>query len=106
MTHCMGKEVPMEEPKIQDWEIDDYTDDPDLPDIKDLRLVSKDFLPRPEELVFKKPIRKVTIALDQESIDFFKAEAQRLRVPYQRMIRMLVQEYVERAKHRQAPTPS
>jgi predicted DNA binding CopG/RHH family protein len=87
----------MNEPKIQDWEIDDYTDDPDLPDIKDLKPV-KDFLPRPEELVFKNPTRKVTIALDQASIDFFKAEATRLKVPYQRMIRVLLQEYVERMK--------
>jgi predicted DNA binding CopG/RHH family protein len=57
-----------------------------------------EFLPQPEELVFKKETRKVTIALDQESIDFFKAEAKRLDVPYQRMIRVLLQEYVARAK--------
>jgi predicted DNA binding CopG/RHH family protein len=95
----------LEEPNIQDWEVDEYTDDPDLPDIQDLKPV-KDFLPRPEELVFKKPMRKVTIALDQDSIDFFKDEAKRLNVPYQRMIRMLIQEYVERAKHQQGNIPS
>jgi predicted DNA binding CopG/RHH family protein len=60
--------------------------------------VSREFLPRPEDLVFKKPTRKVTIALDQESIDYFKAEAKRLNVPYQRMIRVLLQEYIARAK--------
>jgi predicted DNA binding CopG/RHH family protein len=103
----MGKEIHMKEPKIQDWEVDNYTDDPDLPDIKDLRPVSKDFLPRPEELVFKNPRRKVTITLDQKSIDFFKAEAERLHVPYQRMIRTLLQEYVERVQQegQRSPTP-
>jgi predicted DNA binding CopG/RHH family protein len=93
----------MKEPAIQAWEVDDYTDDPDLPDIEDLKPV-KDFLPRPGELVFKRPTRKVTIALDQASIDFFKAEAARLNVPYQRMIRVLLQEYVEQVKHQQGDT--
>jgi hypothetical protein len=65
------------------------------------------FLPRPEELVFKNPRRKVTITLDQKSIDFFKAEAERLHVPYQRMIRTLLQEYVERVQQegQRSPTP-
>jgi predicted DNA binding CopG/RHH family protein len=67
----------------------------------------RDFLPRPEELVFKNPRRKVTITLDQKSIDIFKAEAERLHVPYQRMIRTLLQEYVERVQQEEQhpPTP-
>lgn len=92
------------DPPRQPWEPVEYTDDPDLPDVEYLKPV-KDFLPRPEELVFKKPTRKVTIALDQESIDFFKAEAKRLNVPYQRMIRALLQEYIARAKQQQGNTP-
>jgi hypothetical protein len=35
----------MKAPKIQEWEIDEYTDDPDLPDVQDLKPM-KDFLPR------------------------------------------------------------
>ncbi len=89
----------MEEPKIQDWEVDDYTDDPDLPDIKDLRLMSIDFLPRPDQLVFKRENTiKISMVLDKDSVDFFKAEAARLRVPYQRMIRNLLHEYTQRMK--------
>jgi hypothetical protein len=36
---------------------------------------------------------KVTLSLTRRSIDFFKREAKRRRVPYQRMIRALVDEY-------------
>lgn len=89
---------PLDPPRAA-GETAEYEDNPfGLGDIDETRLkiVSKDFLPRPEELVFKNPRRKVTITLDQKSIDFFKAEAQRLHVPYQRMIRTLLQEYVER----------
>jgi hypothetical protein len=41
--------------------------------------------------------------LDQTSIDFFKAEAERLNVPYQRMIRNLLQQYVEQHKRNEQP---
>jgi predicted DNA binding CopG/RHH family protein len=97
------------DPPRQPWETAEYEDDPfGLEDIDEaaLQVVAKDFLPRPEELVFKKPTRKVTIALDQESIDFFKAEAKRLNLPYQRMIRVLLQEYIARAKQQQSNNPS
>ena len=56
----------------------------------------KDFLPPPKELVFKNPTVKVTITLQQESIDFFKREAKRLNTSYQRMIRNLLQEYTQK----------
>lgn len=65
-----------------------------------------DFLPPPEELIFKNPRRKVTITLDQTSIDFFKAEAERLQVPYQRMIRNLLQQYVEQQKRNEQAQPT
>ncbi len=77
----------------------EYTDNPDLPDPEFLVEVSKDFLPRPEELVFKgEETVKVSMVLDKASVEFFKEEARRLHVPYQRMIRNLLQEYTERMK--------
>jgi predicted DNA binding CopG/RHH family protein len=85
------------DPPREAWETAEYEDDPfELGDIDETRLkiVSKDFLPKPEELVFKQARRKVTITLDQNSIDFFKSEAARRNVPYQRMIRNLLTEYV------------
>ena len=39
---------------------------------------------------------KVTLSLSRRSIDFFKREAGKRRVPYQRMIRALVDAYAER----------
>jgi predicted DNA binding CopG/RHH family protein len=91
------------------WETADYEEDPfelgDLDETK-LKIVSKDFLPKPEELVFKQARRKVTITLDQTSIDFFKAEAERLNVPYQRMIRNLLQQYVVQQKRNGQTQPT
>lgn len=59
-----------------------------------------DFLPPPEELVFKKSTVKVTITLQKDSIDFFKKEAQRLNTSYQGMIRNLLREYAQRMKNK------
>jgi predicted DNA binding CopG/RHH family protein len=39
---------------------------------------------------------KVTLTLSRSSVEFFKREAKRNRVPYQRMIRALVDEYTQR----------
>ncbi len=60
-----------------------------------LRIV-KDFLPRPDDLVLREDNVKVTLSLSRRSLDFFKREAKRRRVPYQRMIRALVDTYAER----------
>ena len=55
----------------------------------------KDFLPPPSQLVPREEAIKVTLALSKESVVFFKHEAEKHRVPYQRMIRQLVDEYVQ-----------
>lgn len=56
----------------------------------------EDFLPPPEQLVLKDEQVKVTLALSRQSIEFFKAHATRAQVPYQRMIRNLLDAYVSR----------
>lgn len=58
--------------------------------------VVKDFLPPPEKLVLRQDNVKVTLSLSQRSVDFFKREAAKQRVPYQRMIRALVDAYAEK----------
>jgi predicted DNA binding CopG/RHH family protein len=60
-----------------------------------VRVVS-DFLPTPSDLVPREDNVKVTLSLSRRSLDFFKREAKRRRVPYQRMIRALVDTYAER----------
>ena len=49
-----------------------------------------DFLPPPEDLVFREEGVKVTIALSKRSVEFFKDEARRHNTQYQRMIRRLL----------------
>ncbi|MCC6167946.1 MAG: BrnA antitoxin family protein [Caldilineaceae bacterium] len=85
------------EPKKRAWETVSYTDDPELPDLEQLKAV-KDFLPRPEELVFRPKSVKVTITLSEESVAYFKEQGERLQTPYQRMIRNLIDEYVRRMR--------
>ena len=58
--------------------------------------VMKDFLPPPDKLVLRESNVKVTLSLSQRSVDFFKREAHKRHVPYQRMIRALVDAYAER----------
>ena len=58
--------------------------------------VVEDFLPPPGEFVPREDNVKVTLALSRRSFDFFRREAKKRRVPYQRMIRALVDTYAER----------
>jgi hypothetical protein len=67
-----------------------YTDEP-LGEVK----VIPDFLPSPDELVFREESVKVTISLSKKSIEFFKAEAAKHHTQYQRMIRRLLDTYVD-----------
>jgi hypothetical protein len=67
-----------------------YTDEP-----MQVGRILPDFLPPPDQLVFKDDAVKVTIALSSKSVVFFKREAARHGVQYQRMIRRLLDAYVE-----------
>jgi predicted DNA binding CopG/RHH family protein len=71
-----------------------YTDEP-MDDVK----VVTDFLPSPEELIFKEETVKVTISLSKSSVDFFKEVAHKNSTQYQKMIRRLLDEYVLRQKY-------
>jgi predicted DNA binding CopG/RHH family protein len=55
-----------------------------------------DFLPSPTELAQAEETVKITIGLSQRSIDFFKRQAAEHHIPYQRLIRRLLDEYVVR----------
>ncbi|MBI3358564.1 MAG: CopG family transcriptional regulator [Nitrospirae bacterium] len=65
-----------------------YTDEP----IGVLRVV-KDFLPPPDQLVFSEENVKVTISFKKTSIDFFKKQAKKQHISYQRMIRQVIDRY-------------
>lgn len=57
--------------------------------------VVRDFLPSPEKLAFREEDVKITIVLSKKSVDFFKTEAAKFDTQYQRMIRRLLDAYVE-----------
>jgi predicted DNA binding CopG/RHH family protein len=65
-----------------------YTDEP----MDELRVV-KDFLPSPDQLVLKEDNVKVTISLSKSSINFFKNEAKKHRISYQKVIRRVIDFY-------------
>ena len=67
-----------------------YSDEP----LGDLRVIP-DFLPSPEELAFREESVKVTITLSKKSVSFFKEEAGKNHTQYQRMIRQLLDAYVD-----------
>jgi len=62
----------------------------------------------PNEVDFSKSVpnpyadrvrRRVTINIDSENIDYFKAEAKRTGIPYQTIINMYLTECREQGKH-------
>ncbi|MGH8590854.1 MAG: CopG family transcriptional regulator [Gammaproteobacteria bacterium] len=67
-----------------------YTDEP----LGETEVVA-DFLPSPAELAFREEGIKVTLALSKKSIEFFKSEAAKHHTQYQRMIRRLLDAYVD-----------
>ena len=58
----------------------------------------EDFLPSPDALVAREDNVKVTLGLSRRSVEYFKRAAKTRRVPYQRMIRSLVDAYAEKQR--------
>ena len=55
--------------------------------------IVKDFLPKPEDLVFKEDTVKVTLNLSRSSVEFFKKVAREHGSQYQKVIRNLLDRY-------------
>ena len=55
-----------------------------------------DFLPSPAELARNEETAKITINLKRASIEFFKSEAKKSGIPYQKLIRKVVDLYANR----------
>lgn len=60
--------------------------------------VIPNFLPPPEQLVFRDDSVKVTLSLSRHSVEFFKEHAEKHNTQYQPMIRRLVDAYVARCE--------
>jgi predicted DNA binding CopG/RHH family protein len=63
--------------------------------IKEAKVID-DFLPPPDELILLDDTVKVTISLTKKSVDFFKKSANKQGVPYQTMIRKVLDLYSQR----------
>ena len=70
-----------------------YTNEP----IGKIKIIPN-FLPPPHKLVLKKRLVKVTLELTEDSLNFFKREAEANHTHYQRMIRALLDSYAEAQK--------
>lgn len=58
--------------------------------------IVEDFLPSPENLVFREETVKTTLSLSRRSIDFFKQLAASHNTQYQKIIRRLLDDYAFR----------
>ncbi len=54
-----------------------------------------DFLPPPELLIPKVETKKVTISLSTKSIKFFKNVSDKTNIPYQQLIRKVLDSYAD-----------
>ena len=54
-----------------------YSDNPELGELQ----IIEDFLPPPEQLIFRPKGVKVTLTLSEDSVNFFKEQGERLRTP-------------------------
>ncbi len=73
-------------------EISEYTDNSEIGELE----IVEDFLPSPERLAKADQVLKVTNGLSQESVDFFKRQAKQHNTSYERIIRLLLDEYAQR----------
>lgn len=55
-----------------------------------------DFLPAPHDLLPKDHTIKVTVALDEQTVKFFKSVAKKMGLKYQRMIREVLKGYAKK----------
>jgi len=60
--------------------------------------IINDFLPAPKNLVLKNDSIKITISLSKDSVQFFKSEASKHNVPYQRIVKTLLDRYANHYK--------
>lgn len=62
--------------------------------------IIRDFLPAPEELIFREENVKVTLNLSKSSVEYFKKLARDNRSQYQKVIRELLDSYTTHFSHK------
>ena len=66
--------------------------------------IVEDFLPPPKDLILKEDSVRITMLMSKNSFDFFKRQASKYKIPYQKMIRKILDLYAER-HHNAEPVP-
>lgn len=61
-------------------------------------VVVEDFLPKPEEIVLMSRDVKVTINLTEQSIGYFKKASAKYGIPYQKLIKRVLDTYASRGQ--------
>jgi len=59
-------------------------------------VIIEDFLPAPNQLIFKEETAKITLNLNKRSIAFFKGKAKEIGIPYQMMIKKVIDLYAKK----------
>lgn len=59
--------------------------------------VVPDFLPKPQDLVLRESNIRVTLNLSARSLGYFREMGRKNRIPYQKLIRRLLDEYAAKA---------
>jgi predicted DNA binding CopG/RHH family protein len=62
--------------------------------------IIEDFLPKPEELVFREDTVTVKLKLSRSSVEFFKQMAEKYGSNYQKMIKLLLDKYASQFTNR------
>ncbi|MBN1532975.1 MAG: BrnA antitoxin family protein [Spirochaetes bacterium] len=71
-----------------------------ISDAIDSSEIIDDFLPAPEKLLKKEENVKITILLSKSSIKFFKEKAKKIGIPYQTMIKTVLDKYTNHYRNK------
>lgn len=58
--------------------------------------IIKDFLPKPEALVFREEIVEIKVPLSRRSADFFQKHSKKQHVPVEQLLSALADSYAEK----------
>ncbi|TGL52814.1 toxin-antitoxin system antitoxin subunit [Leptospira wolffii] len=61
---------------------------------------NRGFLPSPNQLILKKDNYRIRIVLSKKSISFFEEQSEKSGVPYQTMIKRVLDLYTENYTHK------
>jgi len=86
-------------PQISKEPDDGYEEDFDGLKMEDFKTAVDPRLPSPAEIAKSLKKARISIVIDLPSVDYFKKQAAKHGVSYQKMIRRVLRHYIESVKH-------